>query len=73
VGEVAEFKATKKSIVREGLREIEKLYYLSHGGDDPITCDEERALFEAGEIDEVSWVDFQTAAKRILERIGEDN
>ena len=73
MGEVVDLRLTKKSIIREGMKEIQKLYYLSHGGDDPITCEEERALFDEGLIEEVSWVDFQTAAKRILNRIDRDN
>jgi hypothetical protein len=55
MGTLVAFRPTVQSIPREGRREIERMYRLSAGGEDPLISAESRELFEPGLIDEVQW------------------
>jgi hypothetical protein len=49
---------TKQSILREGKRELLRLYQISAGGTDPVVDTRSWEDFEAGHIDEMPFVDF---------------
>ena len=49
---------TKKSVLREGKRELLRIYQISAGGVDPIVDGRAWEDFEAGFLDEMPWSDF---------------
>jgi len=49
---------TKKSILREGKRELLRIYQQSAGGSDPIVDSKAWEDFESGIIDEMPWRAF---------------
>ena len=51
-------KITKQSILREGKRELLRIYQISAGGSDPVADDSAREDFEAGYLDEMPWKNF---------------
>ncbi len=71
MGEIIDFHLTKKSVYRAAVKEMERMYQLSHGGDDPIVDDSSREMFERGEIDEVSWVSWDRYCTKVLNSLGE--
>jgi hypothetical protein len=60
MGKVIELSLTKKAIYRAAVKEMNQMYRLSGGGNDPIIDDTSREMFERGEIDEVRWRDWAT-------------
>ena len=64
-------KVTIKSIYREAIKEINKMYILTKGGSDLMvsTDKEERQLFDDGMIDEMPLLDFHTWAKNRLNEL----
>lgn len=69
---IIQFKTvTIKSIYREAIKEINKMYSLTKGGSDwMVSTDiEERMLFEDGMIDEMPLLDFHTWAKNRLNEL----
>ncbi len=66
MGDVVPLKLTKKKIMRDAMREINRMCRLSHGGEDPIASDASRYLFEQGLIDEVRWQDWQAYCLTML-------
>jgi hypothetical protein len=73
MGKLLKFRRTEKAILRLAKREMEKMYQLSGGGQDPIPSDESRELFEIGWVDEVKWLDWPTYCTRLLNRLFEEN
>jgi hypothetical protein len=73
MGKLVKFAPTKKSILRQAQREIQRMYQMSYGGQVPIPRIESRELFELGWIDEVEWLDWPTYCRRVLNRIFEDS
>ncbi len=71
MGELVEFRLTKRSIYRAARREVERMYQITGGGVDPVTSSESRELFEMGLVEEVAWLDWQTHCNAILKRISE--
>jgi hypothetical protein len=69
MGNVIDFRLTKKAIYRAAAREINQMYRLSAGGTDPIIDDASRWAFERGEIEEVRWRDWGTYCAMILNRM----
>ena len=69
MGKVVQFRITRKGILREARRELEKIYRLSAGGQDPIASSESRELFELGLVEEVEWLDWPTYCASVLNRI----
>jgi hypothetical protein len=61
MGDLVPLRLTRKKILREALREINRMYQLSHGGDDPIPGEASRELFDLGVVDEVKWQDWRTS------------
>ncbi len=51
MGDLVPLRLTRKKILREALREINRMYQLSHGGDDPIPGEASRELFDLGVVD----------------------
>ena len=51
-------RVTKQSILREGKRELLRIYQTSAGGSDPVVDSRAWADFEAGFIDEMPWRSF---------------
>ncbi len=68
MGEIIEFRITKKAIFRAAAKEMRKMYQLSGGGLDPIIDEASRWAFERGEIDEVRWRDWATYCITLLNR-----
>jgi hypothetical protein len=66
MGTLLDFRPTRKSILRAGRREMERMYRLSAGGQDPLPGSESRELFDLGLIDEVGWQDWETYCKDLL-------
>ena len=69
---IIQFKSvTIKSVYREAIKEINKMYSLTKGGSDwMVSTDiEERMLFEDGMIDEMPLLDFHTWAKNRLNEL----
>ena len=56
---------TKQSIMREGKRELLRIYQMSAGGTDPIVDGRAWEDFEAGYIDEMPFVDFASICYRM--------
>ncbi len=71
MGEIIDFHLTKKSIYRAAVKEMERMYQLSHGGDDPIVDDSSREMFERGEIDEVKWLSWERYCTKVLNLLGD--
>ncbi len=71
MGQIVEFHPTKKAIYRAAVKEIEKMYRLSKGGEDPIIDDASREMFERGEIDEVKWLNWERFCLKVLNRLAE--
>ncbi len=60
MGDLVPLRLTKKKIRRDARREINQMYFLSHGGEDPIASEASRYSFEQGLTEEVKWQDWQT-------------
>lgn len=73
MGTLVAFQLTRRSILRQARREMERMYRLSGGGQDPIPSDESRALFELGLVEEVDWQDWEGYCRSILNKIYEDD
>jgi hypothetical protein len=71
MGEVVDFRLTKKSIYRAAQREMERMYQMTGGGVDPVPSSESRELFELGLVEEVEWVDWETYCAGVINRIFE--
>jgi hypothetical protein len=71
MGEIVYFPPTKKSIYRAAIKEVEQMYRLSCGGEDPIVDDSTREMFERGEIDEVTWISWERYCNNVLNILGE--
>ena len=69
MGDLVEFRLTKKSIYRAAQREVERMYQVTGGGVDPIASSESRELFELGLVEEVAWLDWDTYCISIMNRI----
>ena len=72
MAKVIKFRPTKQSIYRAALREMEKMYRVSHGGSDPIIDDYSRELFENGYIDEVKWLSWNRYCQKVLADLEEE-
>jgi hypothetical protein len=68
MGDVVPLRSTRKKVRRDAVREINRMYRLSHGGEDPIASEASRELFELGLVDEVKWQDWQTYCRTMLSR-----
>ena len=68
MGTVIDLRLTKKAIYRAAAKEMQLMYRLSGGGNDPIIDDASRWAFERGEIDEVRWRDWTTYCAMVLNR-----
>jgi hypothetical protein len=68
MGTLVSFQPTKSSILRGARREMERIYRLSGGGQDPILSDESRELFDLGLVEEVSWQDWETYCRHFTNR-----
>ncbi len=71
MGEVVQFRITRKAILREARREVERMYRLTAGGQDPIASSESRELFELGLVEEVAWLDWPTYCASVMNRVSE--
>lgn len=71
MGRIVDFHLTKKGIYRAAVKEIEEMYRLSKGGEDPIIDDASRDMFEGGEIDEVKWLNWERFCLKVLNNMGE--
>jgi hypothetical protein len=71
MADIVAFRATRRSIYRAAVREMEQMYQLSSGGCDPIIDDSSREMFERGEIDEVKWLSWDRYCIKVLNMIGE--
>ncbi len=69
MGDLVEFRLTKRAIYRAAQREVARMYQLTYGGDDPIASDESRELFELGLVEEVKWVNWETYCASVINRI----
>jgi len=72
MGDVVPLRLTRKKVLRDAVREINRMYRLSHGGEDPIASEASRELFELGLVEEVKWEDWQTYCRTILSRVPDD-
>ena len=72
MGDLVELRLTKKAIYRAARREMERMYQLTYGGDDPIASDESRELFELGLVEEVEWLDWETYCTNVINRVFDD-
>ncbi len=73
MGKVLDFRMTRRTIYREAVKEMERLYRLSDGGTDPIINEDSREMFERGEIDEMQWCDWRSYCTRVLNRLAGEN
>lgn len=71
MGDLVEFRLTTKAVYRAAKREMERMYQLTYGGDDPIASNESRELFELGLVEEVEWVNWETYCTNVMNRIFE--
>ncbi len=71
MGDLVEFRLTKKAIYRAARREVERMYQMTGGGVDPVASSESRELFVMGLVEEVSWLDWETYCTSVLNRIFE--
>jgi hypothetical protein len=69
MGDLLPLRLTRKTILRDAQREIQRMYYLSHGGEDPIPNEQYRESFDNGWVDEVRWQDWQTYCLTVLNRL----
>jgi hypothetical protein len=69
MGDLVEFRLTRKAVYRAARRELERMYQLTYGGDDPIASDESRELFEQGLVEEVDWLDWETYCATVMNRV----
>ncbi len=72
MGDLVPFRSTRKKILRDAVREINRMYQLSHGGDDPIPSEASRELFDLGVVDEVKWQDWRTYCLMALNHLPDD-
>ena len=72
MGDMVPLRLTRKKVLRDAVREINRMYRLSHGGEDPIASEASRELFELGLVDEVKWQDWQTYCRTMLSRVPDD-
>jgi len=72
LGDLVPLRLTKKKALRDAVREINRMYRLSHGGEDPIASEASRELFELGLVEEVKWQDWQTYCRTMLSRVPDD-
>ncbi len=72
MGDLVEFRLTKKAIYRAAQREVQRMYQMTFGGDDPIASDESRELFELGLVEEVEWLDWETYCTNVMNRVFDD-
>ena len=49
---------TKQSVLREGKRELLRIYQISAGGTDPVVDSRAWEDFEAGFLDEMPWLSY---------------
>lgn len=71
MGEIVDFRLTKKSVYRAAIKEMEQMYRLSCGGEDPIVDETSREMFERGEIDEVKWISWERYCNNFLNILDE--
>ncbi|MFZ5453632.1 MAG: hypothetical protein ACOZF2_17380 [Thermodesulfobacteriota bacterium] len=71
MGDLVDFRLTKKSIYRTAQREMERMYQMTGGGVDPIASSESRELFEMGLVEEVPWESWETFCTGVINRIFE--
>ena len=71
MGDLVDFRLTKKSILRAAQREMVQMYQMTGGGVDPIASRESRELFEMGLVDEVRWENWESFCTGVLNRIFE--
>lgn len=71
MAKIIRMRPTKRSIFRAAVQEMEKMYRLSHGGDDPIIEESSRELFESGQIDEVKWISWHRYCQTVLDGVEE--
>ncbi len=64
-----EFRLTKKAIYRAAKREVQRMYQMTGGGEDPIVSSESRELFELGLVEEVEWVNWETYCTNVINRV----
>ncbi len=69
MGELVEFRLTKKAIYRAAKREVQRMYQMTGGGEDPIVSSESRELFELGLVEEVEWVNWETYCTNVINRV----
>jgi hypothetical protein len=69
MGDLVEFRLTKKAIYRAARREVVRMYEVTGGGEDPIASSESRELFEMGLVEEVQWLDWETYCSQVMNRI----
>jgi hypothetical protein len=72
MGDLVEFRLTKKAIYRAAKREVERMYQVTGGGVDPIVSSESRELFELGLVEEVNWLDWETYCTEVINRLCDD-
>ena len=73
MGDLISFPTTQQAILRAAIREMEKMYRMSAGGQDPIPGTESWELFEIGWVEEVEWLDWPTYCTNLLNRLFEEN
>ncbi len=69
MGDLVQFRLTKKAVYRAARREMERMYQMTGGGVDPIASSESLELFEMGIVEEVKWLDWDTYCLSIINRI----
>ena len=72
MGDLIPLRLTRKKILRDAQREINRMYQLSHGGEDPIASEASREAFEQGLVEEVRWEDWQTYCLAVLNRVPDE-
>ena len=72
MGDLVPLRLIRKKVLRDAVREINRMYRLSHGGEDPIASEASRELFELGLVEEVTWQDWQTYCRTMLSRVAEE-
>jgi hypothetical protein len=72
MGDVVPLRLTRKKVLGDAVREINRMYRLSHGGEDPIASEASRELFELGLVEEVKWHDWQTYCRTMLSQVPDD-
>ncbi len=69
MGDIVPLRLTKNKILRDAAQEINRMYQLSHGGEDPIPNEASRESFEMGWTDEVKWQDWRTYCLTVLNHL----